>query len=349
MSPERKLSGRLKSVPEDFLVEEIPAYEPSGAGEHLYLRIEKRDVSADFLLGHLSRTLGIRREEIGMAGIKDRRAVTRQWISLPATAEPRLGQVPAEDIRILHVSRHTNKLKTGHLRGNRFEILVRFDAGGQPLDEPYATASRIAERIAAQGVPNDFGEQRFGIDGETLQLGLALLRRESAPEKIPRKRRKFLTRLALSSVQAWLFNQVLSRRREAGILHQVQPGDVMQVVASGGLFLVEEAAVEQSRFDRRETVLTGPLFGPKMKSPSGPARELEQLVLAGSGLTETDFRQYRKLTPGGRRPLLLWPGELTLSPDPHGLRFRFTLPPGAYATVVMREFLQYADETERSP
>lgn len=346
MSHERKIAGRLKTTPEDFRVEEVPAYEPSGDGEHLYLWIEKRDISADFLLRHLARTLDIHREEIGMAGIKDRRAVTRQWLSLPVAAEPRLDQVPTDDIRILRVSRHANKLKTGHLRGNRFDILVRLDPGALQQGDACEAALRIVEQIAALGVPNDFGDQRFGIDGETLQLGLALLRGASTPEDIPRKRRTFLTRLALSSVQSWLFNQVLARRREAGILHQVQPGDVMQVTASGGVFLAEDVSVEQKRFDLRETVLTGPLFGPKMKQASGSAVELERSVLGDSGLTDSSFRLYRKLTPGGRRPLLLWPEGLSVSPDPLGLRFRFTLPPGAYATVVMREFLQYAEETE---
>lgn len=338
-----KLSGRLKVEPEDFVVEEIPAYEPCGTGEHLFLWIEKRDVSADFLLGHLARSLGIRRDDVGMAGIKDRRAVTRQWISVPASAETNVAAIERDGIRILQAARHGNKLKTGHLRGNRFEILLRPPAGS-PTDESSRSeavdrARRIISSIMQLGVPNDFGEQRFGIDGETLALGLSLLRGKTSAKEIPFKRRKFLNRLALSAVQSMLFNRVLARRREWGLLHEVQPGDVMQVVESGGLFVVEDRGMEQGRFDNRETVITGPLFGPKMKGPSGVARELEWSVLDESELTMAAFDQFRKLTPGGRRPLLLWIEKFDMTEEPDGLRFRFTLPAGAYATVVLREFL----------
>ncbi|HWL11313.1 MAG TPA: tRNA pseudouridine(13) synthase TruD [Planctomicrobium sp.] len=329
------MTGRLKTEPEDFVVEEIPAYLPSGEGEHLFLWVQKRDISAEFLTGHLARSLEIRRDDIGVAGLKDRRAVTRQWVSVPASCESRVETVNTPAIQVLEAKRHGNKLKTGHLKGNRFEIVVR-DGNEQDL----ISARQIAEILTQQGVPNYYGDQRFGGDGNTLELGLSLLRGESTPRDIAPQRRKFLLRLALSAVQSHLFNLVLAERLKQGQLHQVQAGDIMQVTASGGAFIAEDIPVEQSRFDARETVVTGPLFGPKMKSPLGRPQELEQQVLAESGLNGDHFLAFSKLTPGARRPLLLWPEGLTVSPHPQGLQFTFTLPSGCYATVVLDEFLK---------
>src|SRR6516165_7650936 len=119
------VGGHIKSVPEDFEVEEIPAYEPSGTGEFLHLWIEKRDMGAEYFVRQVARRLDIAVSEVGTAGMKDRRAVTRQRVSVPARAEPRLPQLEGDGIRLLNVSRHGNKLKPGHLHGNRFRILLR--------------------------------------------------------------------------------------------------------------------------------------------------------------------------------------------------------------------------------
>src|SRR5437870_5416278 len=119
------VGGRIRAQPEDFEVEEIPAYEPCGEGEHLFLWIEKRSMGAEFFTRQIAQRLGIAPGEVGTAGLKDRHAVTRQYVSVPAAAEERLGQLDGEGLRVLRVSRHTNKLRPGHLRGNRFRILVR--------------------------------------------------------------------------------------------------------------------------------------------------------------------------------------------------------------------------------
>ncbi|WP_437223534.1 tRNA pseudouridine(13) synthase TruD [Planctomicrobium sp. SH661] len=332
---ELAIGGKLKVEPEDFVVEEIPAYEPSGAGEHRFLWVQKRDVSAEHLLGHLARRLGIPREEIGMAGLKDRRAVTRQWVSVPAAVSSKVGDVDDESIQVLRSALHGNKLKTGHLRANRFEIVVR---------EVTADALQIAEEIRAlievRGVPNYFGDQRFGIDGETLELGMSLLTGKVSPREIPFKRRKFLTRLALSAAQSSLFNEVVRQRLETGTLQKVQIGDVMQVALSGGLFVAEDVEAEQPRCTQGETLITGPIFGPKMKSPLGAPFELEQDVLKSAGLSRDVFRAHKKLTPGTRRPLLLFPSDFQISKIESGIRISFSIPSGAYATVVLREFMK---------
>src|SRR5580704_908652 len=251
------IGGRLKDRPEDFVVEEIPAYEPCGEGEHLFLWIEKTDVAADELSRHVARALRISPRDIGMAVLKDWRAVTRQFVSVPATCEPSIGRIDTDRIRVLRNARHRNKLRTGHLRGNRFSLLVR-----EAVADAAATSNSIAETIRRYGFPNYYGEQRFGREQETLRLGLDLLRGTARPDSIAAVRRRFLLRLSLSAAQSALFNDVLAERLRDSLVSTVLPGDVMQVTASGGQFVVIDAAVEQRRFEARETVLTGPIFGP---------------------------------------------------------------------------------------
>ncbi len=222
------MGGLSKDRAEDFLVEEIPAYLPDETGEFLFLWVEKTGLSAEQLISHLARCLKIAHQDVGTAGMKDRQAVTRQMVSVPARCHALVETFVHEQIRILEIRRHHNKLRTGHLQGNRFSILVR-NVSEDALERALAIGARLAET----GVPNFFGDQRFGRDAETLKLGLELLQGTKKPSAIPRARRKFLLRLALSAVQSALFNRALVDRMSRGELHQVLAGDVMQVVASG--------------------------------------------------------------------------------------------------------------------
>jgi tRNA pseudouridine13 synthase len=327
------IGGVIKHIPEDFVVEEIPAYQPSGSGEHLFLWVEKRDISAEQLTQHLARALDVPRNEIGMAGLKDRRAVTRQLVSVPARRESRVTEVETDNIRVLSAARHGNKLKTAHLKGNRFSILLR-----ETAPEAQSKAQRIAERIAAIGFPNYFGDQRFGHQGDTLSLGLALLRGERTEQDLPKARRKFLKRLSLSAVQSDLFNQALADRLNEQLVDRVLWGDVMQVVASGGVFVAEDPAVEEQRFLAGEIVSTGPLFGPKMREPAGDVVSREASILSRAELSREHFRKFAKLTPGARRPYLVRPVDFSIREEPEGLRLEVTLPAGVYATMLLREF-----------
>lgn len=339
-----RLRGKIKVEPEDFVVEELPAYLPSGEGGHLFLWVEKRDVSAEYLTSQLSRTLGVSRDSIGMAGQKDRRAVTRQWVSVPGTAEsrlPALVDLAAQGlVRVLSSSRHRNKLRPGHLVGNRFEIRVR-------TDDPHAfeIASQIAESVRAQGVPNRYGDQRFGIGDETLQWGRDLLSGARTSRDIDPRRRRWFLRFALSAVQSELFNAVVQVRQERGLLHRVIEGDVLQVIASGGCFTTEDPALDQTRVDSREVIPTGPMFGVKMKSPLGEALHLEQSVLDSSGLQISHFQPFSQLMQGARRAVVVYPQNVEVLADPLGVRVAFSLPPGAYATTVLEEFLGPAEPT----
>jgi tRNA pseudouridine13 synthase len=329
------VGGALKQEPEDFVVDEIAAYEPSGEGEHLFLRVEKRDISGEDLVRHIGRRLAIPSGDVGTAGIKDRRAITRQWISVPARCETLVGEIETEGIRVLRKTRHSNKLRSGHLGGNRFSIRLRNVAA-----DAAECAARIAEVIDRLGFPNYFGPQRFGRDQATLRLGLDLIGGKVSPRSIPPARRRFLLRLSLSAVQSAHFNAVLAARIREGRLHTVLAGDVMQVLATGGPFVADDPAAEQKRFDARETVVTGPIFGPKMRMPRGATAEHERAVLAEWDLSPDDFARFPKLTSGTRRALVAWPKALRVRVEKSALQIEFELDSGCYATSLLREFMK---------
>ncbi len=335
------LGGQIKTVPEDFEVEEIPAYEPSGSGEFLYLWLEKRDMGAEYFLRQISRRLEISERDIGSAGLKDRQAVTRQWVSVPASVETRLTQLEGDGITVLKVDRHTNKLKTGHLRGNRFRILIR---NPSPEEDVAAFLSPIVERLTQMGLPNFYGAQRFGNDGETALQGLALLRGEEPPTaasgKKPNLKNPFLKKLALSAAQSAMFNVYLSQRIQDGFFRQVLAGDVMSKWPQGGLFVAEDVDQEQKRFDSRETVTTGPIFGKKTFPAKNQAAERESAILSQADLPETAFAGFGKLMPGTRRHNLLYIDDLKFSQETDGIRLTFSLPSGSYATVLLREIMK---------
>ncbi|MSQ95421.1 MAG: tRNA pseudouridine(13) synthase TruD [Gemmataceae bacterium] len=353
------VGGKIKATPEDFEVEEIPAYEPSGQGDFVYLWIEKRDMGAEYFERQIARRLDIPVGEIGTAGLKDRRAVTRQMVSVPAFAEPRLAALDGDGIKVLRVSRHSNKLRSGHLHGNRFRILIRTEGQSrdgeapaepepvetfglmQPLarrePRPPAAASAfnaIIDRLRQHGMPNYYGPQRFGREGETLHMGIALLRGGQGP------RSPFLRKLALSAGQSALFNHALAQRFRDGLLRRVLPGDVMCKVPFGGMFVATDVAEEQRRFDAREIVTAGPIFGRKMFAASDQAAQREQSALSAFELTMQSFNGFGKLLQGTRRHNLIYINDLAADEEPEGLRLTFTLPAGSYATVLLREVMK---------
>lgn len=335
------IGGRIKDSPEDFVVDEIPAYTPSGEGEFVYLRVEKRDMSAEELLRTVSGVLGVHRSDIGQAGIKDRFAVTRQWLSVPQAAEPRVGLLEGAGVRILETGRHTNKLKTGHLRGNAFTVVIReVDPGA------LSRAGAIVERLGRAGFPNFFGPQRFGADGRTGVVGLDLLRGARTRETRRVVADRFRKRLYLSAAQSALFNAVLIERMGAHGLGRVLDGDLLVRTDSGGPFVSVDRDVDQARFDAGEVVHTGPIFGRKMRSAAGEALAMEQAVLALAALPTDAFTRFGRLTLGTRRPNVVRPRGLAVEGVGDGLRLRFELPRGSYATVLLRELTRVVADGE---
>jgi tRNA pseudouridine13 synthase len=322
--------GAVKIVPEDFVVEEVPAYEPCGLGEHLYLWIEKRGLDTVGVVRELSAALGVPERDVGYAGLKDRQGVTRQWFSVPAAGEAKLAALQgAAGIRVLAARRHGNKLRTGHLRGNLFRIRIR------EVRDPGA-ALACFERLGQQGVPNYFGEQRFGRQDDNATAGRMLLR----GERLPRAPTAFLRRLYLSAWQSLLFNRALAQRVEEGSFRKALLGDVLRKTDTGGLFVCEDPAVDQPRVDGFEVTPTGPLFGPKMTQAAHQVKVREDALLAEEGLTLTDLRRGRGETEGARRPYAVALEQARLTPDGADLLLELFLPRGSYATVVLRELLK---------
>lgn len=327
-------SAVIRTQPEDFQVDELPAYLPDGTGQHLYLWVEKRNVEAGDMVSQLSRLLQVNSRDIGVAGLKDRRAVTRQFVSVPRSCESRLPECETPDIKILSVSAHGNKLRTGHLQGNRFRIVLRAPAD-TILDEQAAGGVNV--RLAALeevGFPNYFGPQRFGHHGNSVRDGLALIGRHGRPPRWRSDRRRSMKRLAASAIQSAVFNLVLAQRVADGTFSVPNSGDV--VCGRHGIrpFLFDERGDTSAA----DVIPMGPMPGPKMLSADGHIRELEQSVLQKLKLTNDDFAVAGRLTPGVRRRLVAYPANVSsrLRTD-CGIEVQFELPAGSFATVLLAE------------
>ena len=325
-------AGRWRVSPEDFQVMEIPLLEPAGAGEHIWLWIRKREENTDQVARQLARCAGVRARDVSYAGLKDRNAVTGQWFSvhLPGRHEPDWGAIETNRVTVLRHARHNRKLRRGALRGNAFRIVVRDVSGDSD-----ALQQRL-ETVASRGLPNYFGEQRFGRAGSNLRMAEHLF--EHRGPRLSRHQRG----LVLSAARAFLFNQVLAHRVRDGSWNRVIPGDALQLDGSHSFFIAAAADAElQARADALDLHPTGPLWG-RGDSPVGAAcRQLEEQVLAccGSwqqGLTAAGLRQER-------RALRLVVKDLQWSwPTPDSLVLEFSLPAGCYATSVLRELVARA-------
>ena len=346
----------IKTEPEDFIVEELPLYEPSGVGTHTFFAMRKRDLGTLEAINRLARELHVNARHIGYAGLKDKRAVTTQVLSVEGIAPEKVLALELPAIEILWAKPHPHKLRVGHLRGNRFEITVR-----EVAPAALKTAQSAMERLAKEGVPNRFGTQRFGHHNDSHLIGKALVQSEwetaaryliTAEGDIARRVRREkarnsvekavasipnrLRKLLLSAYQAHLFNLVLEQRLPK--LGHLLDGDIAIKHSNGAPFLVENAEVEQPRADAFEISPSGPVFGYKMRTPMGAVQALEAAVLATEGVAPAAFRKVAGIRlPGTRRPLRMPVEVHQLAAVDIGLRLMFTLPPGGYATVVLEE------------
>lgn len=327
------VGGRIRSRPEDFHVEEVPAYLPQGSGSHLYLRVEKRNLTTRDLVVALMGE-GLRENEIGVAGLKDKSAVTVQWLSLPKRHQTAVAAFEAlPGVTVLERSYHRNKLGIGHLRGNRFAITIRDLSPAQAQAAP-GRARAVLDALAQRGAPNYFGPQRFGRFGNNAVDGLRVLR----GERVPGGHR--LQRFFVSALQSLLFNAVLAERIERGLFERVLTGDWARKHATGGTFLVEDAALESERAERLEISATLPLYGRRVRLSEGDAGTIEAAVLERYGLRWSQFGSRR----GDRRPSRVVLEDVAVEGavdgDADALTVRFTLPKGSYATVVLRELMK---------
>jgi tRNA pseudouridine13 synthase len=324
------IGGEIKVEPAHFVVEEVPLYEPRGEGEHIYVCLTREGWTTRALQKRLTNLFGLREVDVGCAGLKDKHARVTQTFSLllrdanEATVAHRIQEdLPIE---VVWARRHRNKLRRGHLLGNRFRIIVL-----KPEPEAMAQTEAIAQALQSHGLPNFYGVQRFGIEGDNAQRG-----REVLLGRGPRER--WLKRFLLSAYQAALFNAWLTERIRRGWFERLLTGDIAKKTDTGGLFEVMDAEVELSRFQQREITYTGPIYGARMRWASGEPGELEQSVLEAAEATTEMLRRAR--LDGSRRPARLFLDDLSIEPHPKGLLFTFTLPKGAYATTLLREFMK---------
>ena len=385
---------RLRERLEDFEVEELPSFRPSGEGEHLLLFVEKRGLSTPALAARARATFDLPPAAVGFAGRKDARAVTRQWLSLSGVPSERAPELEGEGVRVLEVTRNTRKLRLGALAGNRFRLLLR---GVAPADLPRLTQSLT--RLAEHGLPNYFGAQRFGRSGRGHELGLRLVEGDArgyleawlspdhAPEgeavaelreavrsgeraalrgarglapRLPRELARLARQLArrpgdwtsalralerttltmhLSALQSRAFNRLLASRLET--FDEPLEGDVVALHGGGSRFEVT-AAEDLGELRRRAAALelspTGLLFGGREGLAAGRPGQLERAALEAEGVDPAaPVRPVGARLPGGRRPLRVPIANLGHESTPEGVRLRFDLPPGSFATTLVSE------------
>ena len=325
--------GTLRRELEDFQVEELPLAPPAGTGEHLHLFVEKRDLTTRRLTDLLRAAWGLDEHAIGHAGLKDRRAVTRQWLSVPATVEDRLDAIAAlPGVRLLDSGRHPTKLQEGQLAGNRFRILLR-DAAG----DAEAVRGVLAE-LARRGVPNYFGPQRFGRDGANLAPPAQELSRLSATERS----------LRLSAARSVVFNALLAVRVGDGSWERLLAGDLANLDGRGSIFPVAAAdGTLEARCARLEIHPTGPLWGAGEPKSAAGVRELEMRI--GAEFAAECARCAAAGMSQERRSLRLRVTELSCEPENDAVLLRFRLTRGSFATAVLRELVAAAPPTPEDP
>lgn len=317
------LRGRMRTGADDFEVEEILGFEADGHGEHAFLHIEKRDANTEWVSRQLSLFANVAPMSVGYSGLKDRHALTRQSFSvhLPGRPDPDWNTVEIEGVKILSATRHTKKLKRGVHRSNRFRIVLRDLQGDRAL------ADASLERVSGFGVPNYFGEQRFGHEGGNLRSAQALF----AGARMGRSERGF----ALSAARSHLFNLVLAERVTSHSWNRALEGDVWMLGGTHSIFGPQALDPEiERRLDTFDIDPTGPLWGRGDLRSAGDVADIEQRAASASGFAQgleaADLRQER-------RSLRLRPGGFKAEWQQDSLALEFALPSGCFATSVIRE------------
>ncbi len=326
------IGGDIGTLDSDFEVSEIPAYLPSGDGEHLYLWIEKTGKSTMDATKAIEKAFDVKETDVGCAGKKDVHAVTRQWISV-CTRKDHLSAIEKLNelgwMKILQVTRHTNKIHMGHLRGNLFKMHL---TGVNADDE---TIQNALQCLTNEGIINYFGKQRFGFNGDNVALGLRTLAGAKAPHK--------LKKLYVSAIQSAIFNLIAARRFvQTG--WDVFQGDVMQKI-NAGCFVCDDPNTDEQRSKNGEIVVTLPLIGKKYMHGQGVSEQQMQKAVQDffehwqTKLPDAHIQpdMIDKFADGARRAYWVRPDRLTFQRlDSTSISIEFALPSGSYATVFLR-------------
>jgi tRNA pseudouridine13 synthase len=318
----------LKATAEDFQVDEVLDIPLSGDGEHLWLWVEKRGLNTEEAARRLARAAGVQLRTVSYAGLKDRQALTRQWFSiqLPGKADPDLSAAQDDTLRILSSGRHRRKLQRGAHSANGFTLrLTALEADHQALDQ------RL-ESIRRHGIPNYFGAQRFGYQGGNLGEARDYAARQALPEQ-----RNLRSRL-LSTARSYLFNRVLAERVSDGSWQRAQVGDLLAFTDSRSFFPAGEAECNDPRLAILDLHPTGPQWGAGPSPAGGATGELENRIAQ----EQSSLRDWlvRAGMEHERRILRLPIDRLTWHyPEPDILQLEFVLPPGCFATVLVRELV----------
>ena len=327
---EPTLSGVIRSQYSDFKVDEKFAFEATGEGEHALLHIKKQDTNTDWLSRQISQLAGVRKVDVSYAGLKDRNAITTQWFSvwLPGKPDPDWSLLNSDNVEILTTCRHNRKLRRGSLRGNHFTLIIRQVTGDN------SDLEKRINIIKEDGVPNYFGDQRFGIDGKNLEKAEIMFGGK-------REKDRFKRSIYLSAARSAMFNDILSQRVAMDKWANALPGDVMLLDNSHSYFLIEEIDDKIiQRLKEHDIHPSGPLWGRGELLSKGVVAELESELPAKFEIFDLGLRNAR--LDQERRSLRLSVNDLQYSHDVENkiLYLSFFLPAGGYATSVLREIIK---------
>ncbi|MDP5040120.1 MAG: tRNA pseudouridine(13) synthase TruD [Paraglaciecola sp.] len=338
LMPAPQATGQLKVELQDFQVTEKLGYEPTGQGEHIYLWVQKTGLNTAFLAEEIAKFARVPLRDVTYAGRKDKYAVTQQWFSVhkPGKAEFDWSQLQVEGAAVLKAIRHDKKLRTGVLKGNRFNIVVRNITDTRQLSE------RLLY-ISVHGVPNYYGAQRFGDSRYDARGGnLVLAEKMLAGEEIRNRNKRSM---AISALRSWLFNEFVSHRIEDGLFSQAMDGDVMLLSGSASYFCaqnIDEVIVQ--RIASRDIQLSAPLWG-QGQLPSLVKAGLYEQNIANRYPEQTAMLEKLGLKQE-RRALRLLPDDMRWTIEDNQLHIRFDLPAGAFATSVIRELVDIKQHYE---